>query len=59
MICVFVYLVPVGGNMRGCGLVGGGVSVEVAFEASEDLQHSQLVLCFVLVDQDMSSQQLQ
>lgn len=47
------------GRTRGCGLVGGGVSLGAGFEISKDLHHSQYTsFYFLFVDQDMNSQLL-
>jgi hypothetical protein len=45
------------GRIRGCGLVGGDVSLGASFEVSKDLFHPQCVfLCLVVVDQEVNSQ---
>jgi hypothetical protein len=43
------------GRIMRHGLIGGGVLLWVGFEVSKSLCHSQLALCLLLVNKDVSS----
>ena len=48
----------VAGKVRRYGIIGGGLTLEVAIEVCKDLYNSHFVLCLVVVDLDMNSQLL-